>query len=220
MSRHSQIGWVTAAALAACGLNACGGAQAVKTVTVVTTAAREPAATTSPSQPHMTQASRRKARASSPMRACDANITVKRATTTCGFGENVFYGYWLNKKEPGVFADGPGIPAYSPATDRTFFVDCSGTSTIVCRAGDGGYVTFPTAAVSAYTTAQAKRYATAAQTSRLPVTILVRPILRRAKAATAAATAIPTTRVRASIPTRPTMTARAGAVTVRTTPAR
>jgi hypothetical protein len=102
------------------------------------------------------------------MRSCDANITVKRATTTCGFGENVFYGYWLNAKQPGVFADSPGVPAYSPATERTFVVDCSGASTIVCRAGDGGYVRFPMAAVSAYTTAQAKRYAAAAQLGDVP----------------------------------------------------
>ena len=102
------------------------------------------------------------------MRSCDANIAVKRATTTCGFGENVFYGYWLNEKQPGVFADSPGIPAYSPATGRTFVVDCSGTSTIVCRAGDGGYVRFPMAAVSAYTTVQAKRYAAAAQLGDVP----------------------------------------------------
>jgi hypothetical protein len=157
-----------AAALAACGLSACGGTQATKTVTVTTTAAPESAATTSAPAPHKKRAPRRKAHASSSMRSCDANITVKRATTTCGLGENVFYGYWLNEKEPGVFADSPGIPAYSPTTERTFFVDCAGTSTIVCRAGDGGYVRFPMAAVSAYTTAQAKRYAAAAQLGEVP----------------------------------------------------
>jgi hypothetical protein len=157
-----------AAALAACGLSACGGTHATKTVTVTTTTALEPAATTSASPAHKTRAPRRKAHASPSMRSCDANITVKRATTTCGFGENVFYGYWLNDKEPGVFADSPGILAYSPATHRTFLVDCSGTSTIVCRAGDGGYVRFPMAAVSAYTTAQATRYAAAAQLGDVP----------------------------------------------------
>lgn len=102
------------------------------------------------------------------MQSCDANIAVKKATTTCGFGENVFYGYWLNRTQPGVFADSAGIPAYSPATQRTFVVDCSGAGTVVCRAGDGGYVTFPIAAVSAYTTPQAKRYAAAAQLGDVP----------------------------------------------------
>jgi hypothetical protein len=34
--------------------------------------------------------------------------------------------------------------------------------------GDGGYVTFPRAAVSAYTTAEAKRYAAAAQLGDVP----------------------------------------------------
>ena len=168
MSKHFRIGWAVAAAIAACGLNACGGTQATKTVTVTTTAAPESATTTSAPAPDKKRAAQRKAHTSSSRRSCDANITVKRATTTCGFGENVFYGYWLNEKQPGVFADSPGIPAYSPATGRTFVVDCSGTSTIVCRAGDGGYVRFPMAAVSAYTTAQAKRYAAAAELGDVP----------------------------------------------------
>jgi predicted Rdx family selenoprotein len=102
------------------------------------------------------------------MRACDANIKAKRATTTCTFAENVFYAYWLNEEEPGVFADSPGFPAYSRAAGRTFYVGCSGTSMIVCRAGDGGYVTFPVAAVSAYTVAEAKRYAAGAQLGNVP----------------------------------------------------
>jgi len=71
----------------------------------------------------------------------------------------VFYGYWLNDYEPGVFADSPGIPAYSPAAGETFRVDCSGAGKIICRADDGGYVTFPTSAVSAYTLTNAKDYA-------------------------------------------------------------
>ena len=167
MSNHFRFRWAMAAAVAACGLSACGGTQATKTVTVTATTAPESAATTSAPAPDKKR-TRRQAHASSSTRSCDANITVKRATTTCGFGENVFYGYWLNQKQPGVFADSPGIPAYSPATGRTFFVDCSGTSTIVCRAGDGGYVRFPMAAVSAYTTAQAKRYADTAQLGDVP----------------------------------------------------
>jgi hypothetical protein len=157
-----------AAALAACGLSACGGTHATDAVTVPTTTASESATTTSGLAPQKKRAPRRKARADSSTRSCDANITVKTATTTCGFGENVFYSYWLNKNEPGVFADSPGIPAYSPATARTFHVHCAGTSAIVCRAGDGGYVRFSMAAVSAYTTAQANRYAAAAQLGEVP----------------------------------------------------
>ena len=71
----------------------------------------------------------------------------------------MFYGYWLNEHEPGVVADSSGIPAYSPAAAKTYFVDCSGGSKVVCKADDGGYVTFPMAAVSAYTLTNAENYA-------------------------------------------------------------
>jgi predicted Rdx family selenoprotein len=150
--------------LAACG--SAGDGQPA-TVTVVRKSA--------PAQPTPAKPKQNKKRAKKPhapaaptYRACDANITVKSATTTCPFAQNVFYGYWLNQAEPGVFADSPGVPAYSPAAGRTFNVDCSGTSTIVCRAGDGGYVRFSVAAVSAYTMAQAKRYAAAAELGDVP----------------------------------------------------
>jgi ribosomal protein L32 len=155
-------------ALSAYALSACGDTRATKTVTVTTAAAspRSDAPTT-----HAKKAKRRKTRpkaAMSRLTACDANISVKTPHTTCPFAENVFYGYWLNKHDPGVFADSPGLPAYSPAAGRMFFVDCSGTSTIVCRGGDGAYVRFPIVAVSAYTVAQAKRYAEHAQLGDVP----------------------------------------------------
>lgn len=100
--------------------------------------------------------------------ACDANITVKPRTTTCGFAENVFYGYWMNEEEPGVFADSPGIPAYSPAAEKLFFVDCSGERTIVCTAGDGGYAKFPAKAIAAYTSADAETYAATHELGDVP----------------------------------------------------
>jgi hypothetical protein len=102
------------------------------------------------------------------MRSCDANVRVKRATTTCEFAQNVFYAYWLNQEEPGVFADSPGLPAYSPASSETFYADCSGTSRIVCRAGNGAVVTFPVAAVDAYTADDAQRYADTADLGDVP----------------------------------------------------
>jgi predicted Rdx family selenoprotein len=107
-------------------------------------------------------------RRKSSLVACDANIKVKGSTTTCAFAQNVFYGYWLNEEEPGVFADSPGIPAYSPAAGTTFDVDCAGGSKIVCRTSDGGYVTFPVAAVDAYTVANAEQYAASHELGDVP----------------------------------------------------
>ena len=92
------------------------------------------------------------------MTACDANIRVKAATTSCPFAQNVFLAYWMDYDSPGVFADSSGLPAYSEAADEMFTVDCGGDP-VVCKAGDGGYVTFPMSAVEAYTMRDAKRYA-------------------------------------------------------------
>ena len=78
--------------------------------------------------------------------ACDADIRVKATTTSCAFAQNVFLAYWMDYTSPGVFADSPGFPAYSEAVDEMFTVDCSGDP-VVCKAGDGGYVTFPLSAV-------------------------------------------------------------------------
>jgi hypothetical protein len=97
------------------------------------------------------------------MTACDANIRVKAATTSCPFAQNVFMAYWMNHDSPGVFADSSGVPAYSPAADEMFTVDCAGDP-VVCKAGDGGYVTFPMSAVDAYTMRDAKRYAASHET--------------------------------------------------------
>jgi hypothetical protein len=100
--------------------------------------------------------------------SCDANIRIKAPQTTCAFAQNVFYGYWLNNWEPGVFADEPGIPAYSPAAGTTFTVRCTGVQRIVCRAGDGGYVTFPSTAVAAYTVGDADEYAATHELGDVP----------------------------------------------------
>jgi hypothetical protein len=96
--------------------------------------------------------------------ACDSNIRVRSSTTTCAFAQNVFLSYWINEDDPRVFADSPGMPAYSPASHRTFDVQCSGVASIACSAGDGAYVTFPQAAVAAYTREDAIRYAESHET--------------------------------------------------------
>jgi hypothetical protein len=96
--------------------------------------------------------------------ACDSNIRVRSSTTTCAFAQNVFLSYWMNEDDPGVFADSPGLPAYSPASHTTFDVQCSGVASIACNAGDGAYVTFPRTAVAAYTREDAIRYAESHET--------------------------------------------------------
>lgn len=83
--------------------------------------------------------------------ACDANITVKAATTTCAFAQNVFYAYWN--------AGGSDFQAYSPVSERSYDVRCSGGSIIACSAGDGAEVRFSAHAVTLYDEAQADAYA-------------------------------------------------------------
>jgi hypothetical protein len=95
--------------------------------------------------------------------ACDANIRVKAATTSCPFAQNVFLAYWMEYDSPGVFADSSGLPAYSEAVDEMFTVDCGGDP-VVCTTSDGGYVTFPMSAVEVYTMRDATRYAASHET--------------------------------------------------------
>jgi hypothetical protein len=152
---------VLAGAAAALTLAACGagdGGQA-RTVTV----ARETTPAQTPPEQHKKPAEKRQARAAhkapSPAAptytACDANITVKSATTTCPFAENVFYEYWYswNYHEMEAFA------AYSPAVSRWFDMACRGASQIVCVTGNDGHVRFPMQAVEAYTEKAATAYA-------------------------------------------------------------
>jgi hypothetical protein len=83
--------------------------------------------------------------------ACDPNISVKAATTTCPFAQNVFYGYWQ--------ASADDFSAYSAASKRSYDVSCSGATSIVCTAGDGAEVRFSARAVALYDQAQADAYA-------------------------------------------------------------
>jgi hypothetical protein len=155
MPKRFPAAWAVAAALMVGGLSACGGTLATKTVTVTTTTAPKPTATTSapPADKERTKP-RSKAHAASAMRSCDANITPKRATTSCRFAENVFYGYW-NARDQGDDA----FTAYSPVTKQSYSMSCTGEATVVCRAGDGGEVHFPMTAVRAYTAENAVHYA-------------------------------------------------------------
>jgi hypothetical protein len=143
------------AVLTALALSGCGGTQATKTFTVTSTATSAPTPTTTaqPAAKKRTK-SRFKARAASAMRSCDANITAKRATTSCRFAENVFYGFWKAQDQ-----GDDAFAAYSPLTKESYSLSCTGETTVVCRAGDGGEVRFPMAAIRAYTAENAAHYA-------------------------------------------------------------
>jgi len=98
--------------------------------------------------------------------ACDANIRVRRETTTCPFANNVFYEFY--EATLGIDASAR-IEAWSAASKRFYSVRCSGYPSVVCTAGDGGEVRFPSDAVAAYDDDQAKAYASTHDTGNKPV---------------------------------------------------
>jgi hypothetical protein len=147
-SRTLALGAATAALVAGCG------GATTDTVTVTTTAPAPAAAPVSHPRTAKKHASRRKHRRAVPgRRACDANITVKVGTTSCAFGENVFYGFWKAQDQ-----GDDAVTAYSPVSKKSYALDCTASPTVICRAGDGGEVRFPRAAVDAYDADQAARY--------------------------------------------------------------
>lgn len=102
------------------------------------------------------------------LRSCGSGIRARTGTTTCPFARNVFYSYWLNRVEPGVFADASGLPAFSPALGRTIEMRCSGSSTISCRGGKRALVVFSAKAIRAFSRADAIDYAATADLGRVP----------------------------------------------------
>lgn len=139
---------LSAIVLLACGAEVRTAATDPVTVTVTKTVPRE-------AKQQIKRHTRRHAPASSSARyvACDANITVRTDTTTCGFAQNVFYEYWRS----GQSAE---FDAYSPATRATFSTTCrEAAGRITCTTADRGAVRFPQAAVDSYTQAQADTYA-------------------------------------------------------------
>lgn len=142
--------------LAAVGLSACGGLERVAettpvTVTVTKTVPRE-------AERDRQLHDRRRAARAAPSRyvACDANITVRRDTTTCGFAQNVFYEYWLSGRSD-------VIDVYSPAARATFETECrQSVGRVICTTADRGRVRFPVTEVDDYTEDQAAEYAAGA----------------------------------------------------------
>jgi len=95
---------------------------------------------------------------SSALQACDPNITVRTASTTCPFAENVFYAFYT---EGVSFQAQNAVHAYSAAAAQDYAVACAtdDAENVTCVAGDGGEVHFNLAAIRAYDDRQAARYA-------------------------------------------------------------
>jgi hypothetical protein len=140
------------AMLAGCGATQ----QAAETVTV-TAPSRTPVTTVTspaPAKPeHRRSKPRRQPAVPAGRKACDANITVKTATTSCAFGENVFYAFWMAREQ-----GDDAFNAYSPVSEQSYAMHCTTGATVVCRAGDGGEVRFSRTAIEAYDADQAARY--------------------------------------------------------------
>ncbi|MFN2617845.1 MAG: hypothetical protein ABR581_12105 [Thermoleophilaceae bacterium] len=86
-------------------------------------------------------------------KGCDPNVSVNAASTTCPFGENVFYEYWKSGRAG-------SITVYSPSTRQTYLASCTQTGgEVLCATAQGAGVRFSSASVDAYTQGQADRYA-------------------------------------------------------------
>jgi hypothetical protein len=134
---------------------ACGSAKTEKVSGSAPVAATSSPTTTPQPVAVPTRPKKRRHRHRVVLTACDGNIQVKAATTTCGFAQNVFYEYWKAAQS----GQASSIDAYSPASGRTYTLTCARRTSITCRADDGGYVTFAASAIDAYDADQAASYA-------------------------------------------------------------
>jgi hypothetical protein len=144
--------------LASIALTACGDVRGGTTRTVVQTVTA-PGAPTAHAKHHRHRHHHKQAATGAPAAVapeyvqCDPNISVKSATTSCGFAENVFYEYWTNDESD-------AIEAYSPAAGTSFAATCADAgATIVCRTARDAVVRFSSAALDAYDQSQADHYA-------------------------------------------------------------
>jgi hypothetical protein len=107
-----------------------------------------PQAKSVPRQPSVRRHKRKSAYA-----RCDAQIRVKRSTTSCAFGENVFWTYWS-------FPERHAQSVWSPAVQDSFKVTCRESEEEVrCRTPERASVRFSLAAVDEYTQRNADHFA-------------------------------------------------------------
>jgi hypothetical protein len=94
----------------------------------------------------------------SPQRNCDTNI-VANSKTSCGLAENAFYEVYESRDVPEKYR---AIMAHSPSTQKDYELDCDHPGRLIaCTSsplGDYIYVSFPQAAIDAYTDQQAVAY--------------------------------------------------------------
>jgi hypothetical protein len=147
---------------------ACGGAQTTANHGAATSVTPTPAASASATprkerhRARSKQAATKSVTAGVPaaptLAACDANIIVRAATTSCGFAENVFYAYYRDATRSDAQN---AIRAYSPVSHVDYAVACAtdDAGDVTCVAGDGGEVHFRLAAIRAYDAGQAVAYA-------------------------------------------------------------
>jgi hypothetical protein len=151
--RTKALAGLVLAAVLSCPIVGCGAANERVERTVVTVVK------TIPAPPHHARKASQRHQATrkltSAFVACDPNISARRGTTSCPFAENTFYEYWAS-------GEASGISAYSPATQRSYDLNCHGGTMVRCTAGDGAEVRFPATAVAAYTDDEADRYAASA----------------------------------------------------------
>jgi hypothetical protein len=150
-------------------LGACGGAQQTKTVTVAATtpAANTGTETATSDGKQGTESGNDGTTAPRPktsLSACDANVSIKAATTTCAFAENVFYEYWRSLE----YGEVTEIEAFSPALGRFLAIDCDHGDAVSCRTHAGALVRFPQTAVEAYTIENAAKYSRSHKVSDEP----------------------------------------------------
>ncbi len=95
----------------------------------------------------------------SPQRNCDTNI-VANSDTSCPFAENTFYEYY---RSGGGGTSATSLMVHSPTTQKDYEVFCKHSETLIACTGSplstGIYVSFPRAAIAAYTEAEANAYA-------------------------------------------------------------
>jgi hypothetical protein len=152
---RSRLSLGLAALLVGVVVGGCGDTtEVVKTVTVERPAAPDRSPQSTSPKPRRAKARASTAAPTAPAFIhCDPNLQVKESTTTCGFGENVFWHYWTS-------GESGSLEVWSPATQSTFATTCqSDSQQVVCTTSDDGFVKFPQAAVDRYSQAQADAYA-------------------------------------------------------------
>jgi hypothetical protein len=89
-----------------------------------------------------------------PQRNCDTNI-VANSATSCDLAETAFYEYWASSQS--------NIKAHSGVTNRDYELTCENQNGMIACVGSpistSLYVSFPQAAVAAYTSSEASAFA-------------------------------------------------------------